>query len=279
VERFGWVPDLPDARDFMFSAPESVLMKMPKKVNLTSKMPPVYDQGQLGSCTANAIGAAFEFDQLKEGYTDFMPSRLFIYYNERAMEGTVDTDSGAMIRDGMKSVAKVGVCTEDTWPYDISQFMAKPPAKAYNEAKKHQALLYKRVIPTLHQLQGALAAGYPIVFGFSVYESFMSPEVAKTGVVPLPPRNEQMIGGHAVVAVGYDDAIQSFIVRNSWGKSWGKKGYCTMPYGYLTDPQLARDFWAIYTVEPDAPAAKPRRRRTTAKKRTTTRKRTTATKR
>jgi C1A family cysteine protease len=265
----------------MFSAPETILTKMPTKVDLTSKMPPVYDQGQLGSCTANAIGAAFEFDQVKEGYKDFMPSRLFIYYNERAMEGTIDTDSGAMIRDGMKSVAKVGVCAEDTWAYDISKFTEKPPTKAYTEAKKHQALLYKRVIPILHQLQGALAAGYPIVFGFSVYESFMSADVAKTGEVPLPPRNEQMIGGHAVVAVGYDDKIQRFIVRNSWGKSWGKKGYCTMPYGYLTDPQLARDFWAIYTVEPDATGTKTRRRRTTARrttarKRTTTRKRTAA---
>jgi C1A family cysteine protease len=192
------------------------------------------------------------------------------------MEGTIDTDSGAMIRDGMKSVAKVGVCAEDTWAYDISKFTEKPPTKAYTEAKKHQALLYKRIIPTLHQLQGALAAGYPVVFGFSVYESFMSADVAKTGEVPLPPRNEQMIGGHAVVAVGYDDKIQRFIVRNSWGKSWGKKGYCTMPYGYLTDPQLARDFWSIYTVEPDATGTKTRRRRTTARKRTTTRKRTAA---
>jgi C1A family cysteine protease len=260
----------------MFSAPEAILTKMPTKVDLTSKMPPVYDQGHLGSCTANAIGAAFEFDQVKEGYKDFMPSRLFIYYNERAMEGTIDTDSGAMIRDGMKSVAKVGVCAEDTWAYDISKFTEKPPTKAYTEAKKHQALIYKRVIPTLHQLQGGLAAGYPIVFGFSVYESFMSPDVAKTGEVPLPPRNEQLIGGHAVVAIGYDDKIQRFIVRNSWGKGWGKKGYCTMPYGYLTDPQLARDFWAIYTVEPDATGTKTRRRRTTARKRTTTRKRTAA---
>ena len=283
VERFGWVPDLPDARDFMYSAPESILTKLPKKTNLTSKMPPVYDQGQLGSCTANAIGAAFEYDQVKEGLKDFMPSRLFIYYNERAMEGTIGTDSGAMIRDGMKSVAKVGVCTEDTWAYDISKFTEKPPAKAYTEAKKHQALLYKRLIPTLHQMQGCLAAGYPFVFGFSVYESFMSSEVAKTGEVPLPPRGEQLIGGHAVVAVGYDDAIQRFIVRNSWSKGWGKNGYCTMPYGYLTDPQLARDFWAIYTVEPDegTQGRGPRRstRRTGKKRSTRTRKRTAAAKR
>jgi C1A family cysteine protease len=279
VQRFGWVPDLPDARDYMYSAPEAVLTKLPKKVDLRGPtMPPVYDQGELGSCTANAIGAAFEFGQVKQGLKDFMPSRLFIYYNERAMEGTIDTDSGAMIRDGMKSVAKVGVCTEVTWPYDIPKFTEKPPRNAYTEAKKHQALVYRRVLGNLHQMQGCIAQGYPFVLGFSVYESFMKPEVAKTGIVPLPPRGEQLIGGHAVLAVGYDDAEQSFIVRNSWGTGWGMKGYCLMNYAYLTDPSLARDFWAIYTVEPEEEAPK-RRRRTTRKKTTGTRKRTAAAKR
>jgi C1A family cysteine protease len=249
VQRFGWVPDLPDARDFLYAAPEEVLTKLPKQFDLRAKMPRVFDQGHLGSCTANAIGAAFEFDLISEGLKDFMPSRLFIYYNERAIEGTVDTDSGAMIRDGIKSIAKVGVCDEAIWPYDIARFTERPPRKAYADAKKHRATLYRRVNGTLHQLQGCLASGYPIVFGFSVYESFMSDEVARTGEVPLPPRGEQLVGGHAVVAVGYDDELQRFIVRNSWGDGWGMKGYCTMPYGYLTDPQLARDFWAIYTVE------------------------------
>jgi C1A family cysteine protease len=267
VQRFGWVPDLPDARDFMYSAPEAVLTKMPTKADLRPKMPKIYDQGELGSCTANAIGAAYEFEQVKEGMKDFMPSRLFIYYNERAMEGTVETDSGAMIRDGIKSVAKVGVCTETTWPYDIPRFTEKPPKTAYTEAKKHQAVVYRRVLGNLHQMQGCIAQGYPFVFGFSVYESFMSPEVAKTGQVPLPPRGEQLIGGHAVLAVGYDDSIQSFIVRNSWGTGWGIKGYFTMPYGYLTDPGLARDFWAIYTVEPEVNGKTTRKRRTTPRKR------------
>src|SRR5205085_12510207 len=247
--RFGWVPDLPDARDYLYSAPEEVLSALPKKVDLRSKMPKVYDQGQLGSCTANAIGGAFEYEQIKEGAKDFMPSRLFIYYNERAIEGTVDSDSGAMIRDGIKSIAKLGVCDEAIWPYDITRFTEKPPKQAYTDASKHQATVYRRVIGNLHQMHGCLASGYPFVFGFSVYESFMSDQVAQTGEVPLPPRGEQLIGGHAVVAVGYDDSIQRFIVRNSWGSGWGIKGYCTMPYGYLTDPQLARDFWAIYTVE------------------------------
>ena len=249
VERFGWVPDLPDARDYLYSAPEPVLAQLPRQVDLREQCPPVYDQGQLGSCTANAIGAAFEFDQLKQGLSDFTPSRLFIYYNERAMEGTIDTDSGAMIRDGMKSVHRLGVCTEDTWPYDIAKFTDRPSDDAYTEAKDHQALVYRRVTNRLHQMQACLAQGFPFVFGFTVYESFESEEVARTGEVPLPPRSEQVIGGHAVVAVGYDDASQRFIVRNSWGTGWGMDGYCTMPYGYLTDPQLASDFWAIYTVE------------------------------
>ena len=225
VQRLGWVPDLPDARDYMYSAPEAVLTKMPKKVDLRgTKMPPVWDQGELGSCTAQAIGSAFEFSQIKQGMKDFMPSALFIYYNERAMEGTIDTDSGAMIRDGMKSVAKIGVCPETIWPYVIPKFTEKPPAKAYTEAKKHQALVYRRVLGVLHQMQGCLAQGYPFVFGFAVYESFMSPEVAKTGKVPLPPRGEQLIGGHAVLAVGYDDSKQAVHRPQLVGRQVGPEG-------------------------------------------------------
>jgi C1A family cysteine protease len=229
VQRFGWVPDLPDARDYLYSAPQAVLSKLPSKVDLRRRMPPVYDQEQLGSCTANAIAAAFEFDQTAQKQPDFMPSRLFIYYNERAIEGTVDSDSGAMIRDGIKSIAKVGVCHEKTWPYDISQYTAKPPRSAYTDARRHQATVYRRILGNLHQMQGCLASGYPFVFGFSVYESFESAEVAATGQVPLPPRTETLIGGHAVLAVGYDDSIQSFIVRNSWGKSWGSGATARCP--------------------------------------------------
>jgi len=249
VQGYGWVPDLPDARDYVYSAPEPVLSELPRSVDLRPQCPPVYDQGQLGSCTANAIGAAFEFDQLKQQLPDFMPSRLFIYFNEREIEGTIDTDSGAMIRDGMKSVSKLGVCSEGTWGYDIARFTERPPENAYAEALDHQALVYRRVPNRLHQMQACLAQGYPFVFGFTVYDSFESPEVAKTGEVPLPPRGESALGGHAVLAVGYEDSSQSFIVRNSWGENWGMDGYCTMPYGYLSDPDLARDFWAIYTVE------------------------------
>jgi len=255
IKRYGWVPDLPDARDFLYAAPEAVLANLPREVDLRPQCPPIYDQGQLGSCTANAIGAAFEFMQNTESLPDFMPSRLFIYWNERLIEGTVDEDSGAMIRDGIKSVHRLGVCTEDTWPYDISRFTEKPSDKAYLDASDHQATVYRRVLPVLHQLQGCLASGTPVVFGFSVYDSFESEDVARTGIVPLPPRGERLLGGHAVLAVGYDDSQQRFLVRNSWGTGWGMDGYCTMPYGYLTDPALASDFWAIYAVEKPAGTA------------------------
>lgn len=250
IQRYGWVPDLPDARDHLFSAPQAVLDDLPTKVDLRPGCPPVYDQGALGSCTANAINAAYQYMQRKQKQKDFLPSRLFVYYNERVMEGTVDTDSGAMIRDGIKSVAQVGVCPEAMWPYDITEFRTRPPRNCYVEALKNQAIVYRRVInSSLHQLQGALASGTPVVFGFSVYSSFEGKDVAKTGVVPLPPRGEKLLGGHAVLAVGYDDATQRFLVRNSWGTGWGDQGYCTMPYGYLTDPGLSQDFWAIYAVE------------------------------
>ncbi|MGZ4397769.1 MAG: C1 family peptidase [Gaiellaceae bacterium] len=278
VQGFGWVPDLPDARDYLFSAADKVLTKLPTKVDLRPQLPPVYDQGQLGSCTANAIGAAFEYDQLQEGLKDFTPSRLFIYFNERAVEGTIASDSGAQIRDGMKSIAKLGVCDEKTWPYDIATFTEKPSKQAYAEGLKHLALVYRRVLGNLHQMQGCLASGYPFVLGISVYESFMSPQVAKTGEVPLPARNEQLEGGHAVLAVGYDDSVQRFIVRNSWGPKWGLKGYFTIPYTYLSDPQLARDFWAVYSVEKTDGSVR-RARTATRKRAATTRQRSTTRKR
>ena len=217
-------------------------------MDLTPQCPPVYDQGQLGSCTANAIGAAFEFELVKQGLPDFAPSRLFIYYNERAMEGSVGTDSGAQIRDGIKSVAKQGVCAEPMWPYVIAKFKTKPPKPCYVEALKHKASLYQRLVPTLNQLKGCLASGYPFVFGFTVYDSFESPAVAKSGHAPMPAPAEAVIGGHAVMAVGFDDGNQWFIVRNSWGTSWGLKGYFTLPYAYVTDPNLADDFWTIRLI-------------------------------
>jgi C1A family cysteine protease len=249
IQRFGWTPDLPDQRDFLYAAPAPFQANIPPLVDLTSKCPPVYDQGQLGSCTANAIAGAIQFDQMKQGVKTFMPSRLFIYYNERAMEGTVNTDAGAQIRDGIKSVAQEGVCPEPEWPYVISQFSTKPPAKAYTDAKQELVVLYQRLVQTIGTLKGCLASGYPFVFGFTCYESLESAKVAKTGILPMPQSGEQVVGGHAVLCVGYDDKNQQFIVRNSWATTWGQKGYFRMPYAYLTSSSLASDLWTIRSVK------------------------------
>jgi len=248
--RYGWVPDLPDHRDHLYAAPVELAGALPARVDLRAQCPPVYDQGQLGSCTANAIAAAIQFDRMKQELKEiFLPSRLFIYYNERALEHTIASDSGAQIRDGIKSVAKQGDCPEGEWPYVISRFRTKPPQKCYADALKYKAVLYQRLTPILGQLKGCLASGFPFVFGFTVYESFESAQVARSGHASLPQAGERAIGGHAVAGVGYDDARQWFVVRNSWGNKWGLKGYFTLPFAYVTDPNLADDFWTIRIVQ------------------------------
>lgn len=259
IAGYGWHPDLPDHRDLMYAVPPAVAAALPAKADLRPQCPPVYDQGQLGSCTANAIAGAFEFDQIKQKIPQFMPSRLFIYYNERVVEHDVTLDNGAQIRDGIKSVNKQGVCPETSWPYSDQNtdpapcpqcpYAKKPTAACYTEAAKHKAQSYQRLVSQLNILKGCLASGYPFVFGFTVYESFESQQVASTGIVPMPGPSEKVVGGHAVVAVGYDDSTQQFIVRNSWADSWGLKGYCMMPYAYLTDSNLADDFWTIRIVQ------------------------------
>ena len=247
---YGWVPDLPDRRDFTFRAPLARIGPLPPSIDLRETCPPIWDQGALGSCTANAIAGALEFDQRKQQLADiFDPSRLFIYYNERVMEGTVDEDAGAMIRDGIKSVAKQGAPHETLWPYTLTKFRVKPPPAVYTDARKHAAVLYQRVSQDLAQMRGCLASGYPFVVGFSVYESFESAAVAKSGRVPMPKTTERMVGGHAVLAIGYDHAAKRFLMRNSWGTGWGKAGYFTMPYAYLLDSNLSDDFWVIKLVQ------------------------------
>ena len=259
---YGWMPDLPDHRDHQFAAPLLKLGPLPAKVDLRKQCPAVYNQGQIGSCTANAIAGAIEFDRLKQKLSDFTPSRLFIYYNERSMENTVATDSGAQIRDGVKSVNQLGVCPEPEWPYVATPADPntniwppgakpgeKPTSNCYTAALQHKAVTYESVTRDLAQFRGCLAAGYPFVLGFTVYSAFESPQVAQTGVLNLPTSAEQVLGGHAVMAVGYDDTAQRFIIRNSWGTGWGMKGYFTMPYAYLLSQKLSSDFWTIRVVE------------------------------
>ena len=244
---YGWVPDVPDKRDWRYAA--SAPIAIPSSLDLSDKFPSAYDQGQLGSCTANAIAAAHEYEQIRQGLQHFMPSRLFIYYEERVKENTVNSDSGAQIRDGIKSVAEQGACPEEIWPYDIGAFATQPSARAYASGVSHKALSYYSVPRDTTQMLTCLSERYPIVIGISVYESFESDEVAQTGVVPMPSSSEQLLGGHAVLIVGFDQGSKRYKVRNSWGPDWGIRGYFTLPFEYLTDEDLSDDFWSIRLVK------------------------------
>ena len=241
---YGWLPDIPDHRDHLYGAVRKVPKALPAKVDLRPGCSKVENQGALGSCTANALAGALEFLMRKDRVPFVDISRLFIYYNERVIEHTVKTDAGAMIRDGIKTLAKQGTCSETSWPYDIARFAAKPTKRCYAEALDYQILSYAR-LATVDEMRACLADGFPFVFGFAVYEGFESQQTARTGVVEMPGAGERMLGGHAVVAVGYDDGVKQFIVRNSWGPTWGQKGYFTMPYAYLADRNLCDDFWTI----------------------------------
>ncbi len=244
---YGWLPDRPDQRDHDFAMAQTA-RSLPPAVDLRDGCPPVYDQGQLGSCTANAIAAAYQYEEMRQRATlAFTPSRLFIYYNERAKEGTIQSDSGAMIRDGFWTLQHNGVCPESDWPYDPSRFAMTPPASCFQEAVPFETHAYQRVTRSTAALKGCLAAGNPVVIGFTVYESFESDAVANTGVMPMPKPHEGVLGGHAVLVVGYR-ADGYWIVRNSWGAGWGDKGYFYMPQSYLSNPHLSSDFWTLSKV-------------------------------
>lgn len=247
-KQYGWIPDLPDQRDKPYSLLAAVPGILPEHVDLRPQCSPIENQLELGSCTANALAGNLEFLKKKtlKKILDF--SRLFIYYNERIITHTIDVDSGASLRDGIKTLAKLGACPETEWPYDISQFTKKPSEKAYKDALEYQITSYYRII-LLDQMKSTLVNGFPFVFGFSVYESFETEHVAKSGKIPMPGKKEHLIGGHAVVGVGYDDSEKHIIVRNSWGTGWGDQGYCYMPYDYISNPNLASDFWTIRDME------------------------------
>jgi hypothetical protein len=252
--RFGTHPDVPDLRDREYVAPAR-LRHTPPRVDLTARCPPVFDQGKvLNSCSAQAIAAAMWFLEVHAAPVDSRqsethsappPSRLFLYYNERARAGLTGANAPVSLRDGYKSVAQQGICTESLWPYRNDRFAVKPPASCYRAALAHRAIRYFRLRRELADFRRCLASGYPFAIGISVYQSFIGRTVARSGVVSMPHKRERHLGGHAMLVVGYDDKARQFIVRNSAGPGWGKHGYCMMPYAYLLDVQLAWDFWMV----------------------------------
>ncbi|MBV9422639.1 MAG: C1 family peptidase [Solirubrobacterales bacterium] len=262
TSRYGWLPDLPDPRDRIFNLEEAISRadQVPPKVDLSPNMPPIYNQGHLGSCTGNGIARALEYEQTRQSEPAVTPSRLFIYYNERVIEGTVNQDSGGQIRDGIKVVATLGAPPEAEWPYSDANpgpFEQKPPPNVYQDATKHEALVYKRVLlgGAGAPLRTALAAGYPVVFGFSVPMSFEDGSWDPTKEpLPVPGPGEQFIGGHCVVMSGYDFtrtrfSDPAFQIENSWGEGWGMGGRFWMDAHWF-DPNagLVSDLWVITKV-------------------------------
>lgn len=249
-QKYGWNRDLPDHRDFKFKLDPIVAVNLPESVDLTKSgfMPYVYDQSTLGSCTANSIAAAIEYDRAKQGLPVWTPSRLFIYYYERLGEGTVNSDAGAMIRDGYKVINTTGYAKESTWPYDLSKFRTPPNAAAQAESAQFKSVTYQSVDQTPNAIKTVLAQGYVISFGISVFDSFENKDVAGSGMVPIPRPTESSLGGHAILLVGYNDSRGVYIFRNSWGRSWGDQGYGYLPYDYVHSNQYASDFWVVESL-------------------------------
>lgn len=237
-KKYGWRRDIPDQRDYQYRP--IIIPELPSKIDLRKDDSLIYDQGNLGSCTAQASAGCLEFNNLS-----YTPSRLYIYYNTRVIEHTISWDSGASIRNTIKAIARDGYCRERIWPYHIDNFVRRPNRDCYQEARENK-IIYSRIYGNhVNSMKTTIYNGVPFIFGFSVYESFESDETAVDGIVKMPNRHEKLLGGHAVMGIGYDDETQRFILRNSWGNTWGDDGYFYMPYEYIKDQNLAGDFWIL----------------------------------
>ncbi len=242
---YGYRRDRLDQRDHLF---KPAAMRLPATIDLRPHCPPVMDQGRLGSCTAHGITGALRYELMHNAQADVPLARLQLYFDERTVEGTVGEDSGAEIRDGIKCAGKIGVGHESLWPYRIGKFKQKPPAKVYADAIQFEALSYQRVAVDVSHLKAALAQGFVVVIGVTLYDSFESAAVAKTGVVPMPSLHEGIAGGHCLYVAGYGQKPGTFTVRNSWGSSWGDSGDCYFPEAYLGSAKLGSDYWIIQTA-------------------------------
>lgn len=213
--------------------------------DLRPLFPPVYDQGNIGSCTAMAVCSVFQYND----QSTVVPSRLFNYYCSRSLQNNMLRDVGSTIKDATQVLFQFGTCSDPVWPYIPSKYAVQPPHIAYAQASTKRIASYARVTISAQGIESAIQAGHPVCIGILLYDSFVSTTVQKTGIVKTPdPSKERFLGGHAIVIVGYDRTDPNnpvFIVRNSWGASWGNKGYCTIPYAYMLNRSLAFDAWII----------------------------------
>lgn len=242
---YGWSPDLPDHRDKILKYPRA--KKLPTKIDLRDLCPPVYDQAGLGTSTICAVLSAYQLNQKRILSGDLIiPSRLFTYYNTRISHNSVDRDSGCSIRDCLKTINKYGLCSESIWPYDPANLFNKPLTLCYEKSIGKNTLTFHRIIQIHDQIKSALADGQPIIFGMSIFPSFLNKNVADTGIVPMPDPNEAILGGHSALLVGYDDDESYWIVLTSWGEKFGDKGFLYLPYDYFfKEKKFVTDLWVL----------------------------------
>ena len=278
VSGFGWLPDVPSVKDYAPDTPSvaSLVQRtssarvlsgvtssasgaaaapaLASQIDLRQYCSPIEDQGQLGSCTANAAAGLVEYFERRAFGKHIDASRLFIYKATRNLLGWTG-DTGAYLRSAMEALVLFGAPPEDYWPYEIAQFDVEPSSFLYAFAASFQATKYFRLDPNgtaparvLQNIKSFLAAGFPSMFGFPVYDEYM--HIAEDGTVPYPSSQSHLYGGHANAAVGYDDNLMiggdkgALLVRNSWGTAWGATGYAWLSYKYVTEG-LAVDWWSL----------------------------------
>jgi len=254
IKRYGYRPSLKDPRNYKFLRDSNVVI--PESVDLRSKMPlPPFDQGNLGSCAENALVGALVFDQVRQLLPVEMMSRLYVYYFTRLLQGDTSQDTGSDPVTMFKAYNGYGVCPEYAWPYDVNSFAYRPGVKKVQKGKAHAKIVYSEVPQTSDDLLGALAQGQPVIYGFSVQESFESNQVAQTGLY-YPAASEAVIGGHAVLALGYSQSMifpngqkGGILTRNSWGATgWGIAGHFWIPIEDVLDPNITSDLWVLKQV-------------------------------
>jgi C1A family cysteine protease len=254
LPKYHWRASIPDPRDIPYQL-LNTSTPLPSTVDLRPYASPIDDQGNLGSCTGNACAGAIELLDRKRYNRQTQVSRLFIYYYERYIEGTVNYDSGAYVRDAIRATYNYGAPLESLWPYNINKFAVRPPIAAINDAAKRKVKQYLSVA-NHDACLNALSNGYPVLIGFMVYSSFESGNwwrPSGNGIMPYPnTTRESLLGGHCVLLVGYDMNHNYYIVRNSWGTSWGQQGYFYMPFSVIQNSNMSSDFWTIQLVDDPA---------------------------
>jgi len=243
-----------DPRDYLMLCGSHLgAASLPTKVDLRYLCSPVENQRELSSCTANACVGALEMLEKQQGIPQEDLSRLYVYWNTRILDGSVDKDQGAYLSTSMRAIQKHGACLESMWPYDPTEVFSRPHDQCYADGALRQTLEYARVSQG-YGIKAALAEGFSVVFGMMLRTSFS--KVNKTGQVPIPKKREKSTGGHAMLIVGYNMRKSTYIVRNSWGAHWGHHGYCYVPFQMVDDPRMSWDFWVARKIEEPAKSYK-----------------------